>query len=493
MSLTRKIAGHSFWYVLAQLFMTAAAIVSMRVLTHRLSQDDYGLMNVINVTVLLATVAFTGGLRHSIARFYGEYRRDGRLAESVGTYLVCSFALALVGAGLVAALWPALVALGVVPAWALSVALLATPLVLTRLGFSAVGCIYRMREQVVTYNAFEVANKYISTGLCIWFVITASPKLFQYYRGLVLGEVVVFALVCLAFFIRPGDLRAGFSKRAASGMFGYGVPLMLGSLASTVFQMGDRYVINQLLGPARVAQYSIPCQLASYTCGSLVAGFEFALVPVIMNAWGAGERARAQVTLTNLIRYYALAAFPMTAGLVAVSGGLVRVLAPEPYVAPAQSVMPYVALAASLLGFVTPLLIGFQFAKKTRSLAALAASMAVLSIILNVILLPLGGPFGGIAGAGIAALTCALVYIVLGHLLARKHCPVVIPWRNLVEYAAAALVMYLCVIHVHVGHWIAELAARVAVGVVIYAVLVLLLDRPLREYVVARLRATRQG
>ena len=94
-------------------------------------------------------------------------------------------------------------------------------------------------------------------------------------------------------------------------------------------------------------------------------------------------------------------------------------------------------------------------------------------------------------GAATATLISMIAYIVVGYLLSRRYCKVIIPWANLARYAAAALLMFFCVTRITLSSWLARLAVRIPAGVVIYAVLVLALDRPLRLYVfeqIGRLR-----
>jgi len=485
MSLTRKIAGHSVFYGSAQILIMLSGVISMPILTRVLTEEEYGLMNLIGVTLLLTTTLFSGGLRHSIARLYGEYREQGTLAESVGTYLICVFGLGLLGFIAATLVFPVLVTAGVIPRWALPIALMASPLVFIRLVFAGTACVYRMREQVIRYNALEVATKYVAMGLCIWLVLTSFPRLFQFFRGLVLGEAIVLAALCIMFFGWRRDVRFQFTGPAARGMLRYGLPLMAGSLASVAFRMGDRYVIKLLLDARQVAYYSVGAQLASYTSTAIVSGFSFALVPVIMNAWNSGKRQLAQDTLGNLIRYYALAAFPIALGLVAVRMDLIRLIASDKYLDSAP-VMPLVVGAAMLGGFQAPLLIGLHFARRTGTVALLSTAVAALNILLNIALIAPNGLNLGIVGAGIATLACSALYIVVGHLFARPHYSIAIPWTRLLEYAAASAMMYMVVIQIDLAPWGWQLAARIVAGIVIYVALVLILDRRLREYITSR-------
>ena len=484
MSLTRKIAGHSVFYGSAQILVMLSGIISMPILTRILSTEAYGLMNVIGVTLMLSATLFTGGLRHAALRHYGEFRERGNLPRALGTYLTLVLILAVAGLGATMGVFRGLHWLDVLPDWALAASLIAAPLVFIRLVFAGTAAVYRMREQVIRYNLYEVATKYVAMGLCVWLVLTMTPRVLQYYRGLVIGEALVLLVLCLSFY-RSGKVRLSLSREVSGELFRYGLPLMAGSLAAIAFRMGDRYVIKIMLDARQVGLYSVGAQLAGYTCTAVVSGFQFALVPVIMNAWNSGDRDRAREALGNLVRYFALIAFPMALGLVAVRFGLIRLVASLKFV-PTEEVMPYVVAAALMAGFATPLAMGLQFAKRTGVIAALLASMAALNVVLNYFLLPAYG----IIGAGIATMVCNALYVVLGHHLSRKYCRVRRPWPYLLRYALAAFAMFVVVIYVQMDRWTVLLGVRVALGAVVYGVLVLGLDGQLRSGI---LRVVRRG
>ena len=494
MSLTRKIAQHTLLYGFTQILIMGAGIISMPILTRVLSHADYGRMVVIGTTMSLTMMLFSGGLRSALLRFYGEYReQEGALPRAIRTDLTCLVLLAAAGAAVLTVVFPALVGVGVIPRAVLAAALLAIPIVFVRLAFEGLACLCRVREQVLRYNFYALATKYIGLGLVVFFLVTVAPTLVQYYRGLLVGEALILTVLAIAHVRELREARPGISRPVASEMFRYGVPMMLAGLATTVLLSGDRYVIQALLGPTYVATYSVACGLATYASVAIVAGFESALVPVVMNAWGKGDHDQAERALANLVRYYALAVFPAAVGIIATRHAVVGLLAPPKY-ASAAHVVPFLMTAALLRGFVTPLMIGLNFAKRTSVRAYLVGGAAVLNVILDLILIPFFRMtrFGGLMGAAVATLISIVCYIVVGHLFARRHYTLVIPWGCLVRYAASAFLMYEYVSLVYLPNGLAELGARISLGVLVYFTLVMLLDRPLRLYVYGRLAKLRR-
>ena len=119
MSMTRRIAGHSLHYGTAQILIMAAGVISMPIFTRVMSKAEYGMMNIIGITILLAMNIFSGGVRRSYIRHYGEFREKGTLASSLSTYLTCVWVLGLAGVIATALGFWALAAWNVIPSWAL--------------------------------------------------------------------------------------------------------------------------------------------------------------------------------------------------------------------------------------------------------------------------------------------------------------------------------------------------------------------------------------
>ena len=495
MSLTRRIAGHTVLYGSTELLVMMGGLLSLRFLTNVLSKEDYGLMSIINLTVLFAVILSSGGLRQSMIRLYGEYRSRGVLAKATGTYLAWIMGLSVVGMIVLLGVFPALAALDVIPARILPAALLACCLVIVRQGFEAFTCIYRAREEVIRVSIFALLTKYLGLALMLGFIVFVAGELVQYYQGIVLGESLVVVVLIGMFFRKERMGSLGFSSGLAREMFRFGIPVMSSVAIHTVFHMSNRYVINGLMHAGSVADYSVAASLAIYASTAIVNGSNAAMMPVIMNAWGSGEHDKARAALTNMVRYYALGAFPVAAGLVGVSRGLITLLTNIKKYESAIPIIPLVVGSAIFWGFQSALLIGLQIGKRTRLMAALAVSMAIVNVVLTCTLIMLfeilGG--GGLMGAAVATLISTVCYVVAGHLLARRYCRFPLPWLRMAQYAAAAGLMLAGVTQiVFVDSWLLQLAVRIAAGTVLYVLLVLLLDGSLRKFVrervVARMR-----
>jgi O-antigen/teichoic acid export membrane protein len=111
-------------------------------------------------------------------------------------------------------------------------------------------------------------------------------------------------------------------------------------------------------------------------------------------------------------------------------------------------------------------------------------SCATLNIGLNLMLIP----HLGVVGAGVATLASYSVLAVLMASAGHRLLPVVLPWATLARSGLSAAVMYLAVFLILPGRHFLTVGIRVALGALIYAVLITLVDRDARDMVVKALK-----
>jgi O-antigen/teichoic acid export membrane protein len=119
--------------------------------------------------------------------------------------------------------------------------------------------------------------------------------------------------------------------------------------------------------------------------------------------------------------------------------------------------------------------IGLLLARRSLLVMTLVIAAGALSVAANVLLVPLLG----IRGSGLAVFAVMLALGAAQMLLARRWAPVIMPWRALATYGGVALMGAALATQVHVGSPWLDLVARGGVLVLIYALALFLLDRPL--------------
>jgi O-antigen/teichoic acid export membrane protein len=199
-------------------------------------------------------------------------------------------------------------------------------------------------------------------------------------------------------------------------------------------------------------------------------------MPIYIRLWEDAGQGPTKDFVDRSFRYYVLLGMPIIAGLSAVGPELLTILASEKYRAGAQ-VIPGVVGGLVSAGAIPIAAAGVFIHKRTWLVARYVLLCASLNLVLNVVLLPTIG----IQGAAIATLVSYLLLLVLMTRAGIRLLPVRIPWGVIVRAAAVALSMYTIVAPIHVGARVGTVAARTAIGLVVYALLILAIDKTARE------------
>jgi O-antigen/teichoic acid export membrane protein len=176
----------------------------------------------------------------------------------------------------------------------------------------------------------------------------------------------------------------------------------------------------------------------------------------------------------------------VVAGLWATGGEVLTLLAGEKY-ADAAPVIPFVIAAFCIDGGSPFFCAGMYLRKKNRLLVPFVVAAAILNVILNVILIPVLG----IVGSALATLISYTVMCAAAWTVGARYLPLRFPFFDLFKFATLAAVMYAAVVNVHATNGVVDLAAKVLVGMVVYALLVVAFDKTCREWAVTAVSAGR--
>lgn len=474
----KRLAVHASHYTLGSLLTMVAGLVTFPLLTRIFSVADYGVMNLIGVSVTVSVAVGKVGQQAAVLRFHSEIAAGkrpftpeqlsstsvlGMLATGVSVAALVFAATRLVPDGLVED--PRVRTLMAIMCVAIVMQVVASGLVnLARA---------QMRTKLLV--AFEVGKKYLGLALILFALLAVSRSLTAFYVATATTEVLAVLALGLALYARravsaprPGH----FSPKLFKEMLSYGLPMMVGKeLAGIVLSVGDRYVIGALAGAEPLGLYSAAYNMCEYVYHVLIASVGLAVMPIYMQMWEQQGRAATSAFIDRSLRSYALLGAPVVAGVTAVGPELLPALASSKY-ASATVVVPWViagmvvAEANSMLGA------GLYIARRTRTIMVIIMSCAALNVAMNVVLIPRIG----IVGSAIATLASYASAAVLLALAGRAFLPVTLPWATIARAAAASLVMYLVVAGVYPGHGLLSVGVRAALGAPLYAALVAAID-----------------
>jgi len=471
-------------YSLGSLLTTLAGLVSFPFLTRIFSVSDYGTMNLVSATLAALVAVGKMGLQHAIVRFHA--RTQTNVGAPDRQFLVSTAVLGMAAGGLSIALaWVAVVAflpLDWLGDGRLRMLLtLIAALTVVQVVDSALVNLLRAEERSAVLTAYQVLKKYLGLGLMISSLMLIRRDLSLFYSAQIFAEVVALLFLGLVVFRSgsglPKPSPGSFSAALLVEMLRYGVPMMLGwELSGLILSLGDRYLVQGLLGPGALGTYAAAYNLCQYVEAIWVSPWGLAITPIYLRLWDRNDKEQAQAFIERSLRYYILLGVPAIAGLAAIGPELLSLLASDKYRDGAPAI-PYVVAGLIAAGAVPITGAGVFIQRRSWVAARYVVLSAILNLGLNVVLIPAKG----IQGAALATFASYFALLACMTRAGASHLSVAIPWGLGARAVATAAVMYLVLAPMQVGGLIGTLGAKIGLGLLVYGGLILAVEARARE------------
>ena len=200
----KNLLRQSSYYLVGLVGGLGLGFVSMPIFTRMFSVADYGLIDLAQKILLLATAGAKAGMQNSALRFFNRETFVSDPTAEKRYYSTMLLGVAAVAAGLT--LFFA-AAIGVLPksmvdgplATILSFACI---LILVRAVQSILWSFLRIEERTKAYNLIGLAMKAATVGMIILMLFKLGPSVRSYYSGTMIVEIVVVCALCVPLFRR---------------------------------------------------------------------------------------------------------------------------------------------------------------------------------------------------------------------------------------------------------------------------------------------------
>ncbi|WIB59008.1 oligosaccharide flippase family protein [Curtobacterium sp. MCLR17_007] len=390
--------GRGLLYVVVWSMQLVVSSLISPVLAHLMPPAEFGVLaSAIALYQALVVLAVIGMDQASVL----QRAEDGDDRKARG----------LMAVGMVTASLVTVLALTTIPVWGdaagfignhplLLVAVLWTgPAAIVQISLALLVAQDRIKVFALTSLLSSIGGSIIGLGLLTWVQADATT----YAWGGVVAQVAAMVIGITATRPRFAGL---FDTRTMRRAFRLGIPITLGNLSYFVLNVGDRLVVQRLLGPDEVARYQI-----AYVVGSAV----ILLLTFTNNAWAphfAAVRdavARRQLAMHSRDELYRLLA-PVLLAVTLVSPVALPILAPASYRVQELTVVVFV-VAITAFPVVASGATGRLLLVERRGVAVgvIAAIAGAVNIGANLVFVPIMG----IAGAAVATVIAYVVLAVL--------------------------------------------------------------------------------
>lgn len=470
----RKLAAHSSWYLVSNMLVVAAGAISMPIWTRFLSQQDYGVFSLLNVTIAFLVIFSKFGLQHAALRFYSDVSAK-QSAASLPSYYTTMVIGGMVTSAVVTAAMLGLVALFLhdldFPSLPALLPLVGTVIVIQAAN-NILTMFMRAEQQVKLYSVIHVVRRYSRLGFAVLMVLLFGVHLYNIYLGWILSGAMIFTLLFTRL-LRQQRLAVGhFSPALLKEAVVYGFPLIWFELSNAILSLGDRYVIQYYLGAAAVGVYSVGYNTADLAQSVLTLPLRLAVIPLYLSLWNGGGEEKTRHFLGQALKYYFMLGIPLALGVSWYSRDLVLLLATEKFIA-AHTIVPYIIFPMILYGAFGIYGAGLYIQKKTTHLMSSTLFASAANILLNVLMVPRLGLLG-------AALATLIAYVLLSILIfwrSSSYLKIPVELSSIGKFGAiAAATVYL----VSAVAGSAQFVLQISIVIVLYSATVLLLDKQLR-------------
>lgn len=376
----KNLSKHSLVYMLGSIAGRMVGFIMIPVYTRYLTPADYGVLELVSLTIDIIGMFAALGINTAITRFYYDYKEQKERDEVITTALLSTILLAAIPTVILIfeADWLSTLVFGEATYSYYFQLLLASNYL--DLVVIVPMTVLTIREKSTTYVIFSMIRLALSLGLNIYFVVILEYGIV----GILYSSLISIAVNCLALsLIIFGKMRIRFRLAKAWKMVRFGAPLVVAALGTFVLNFADRYFLEHFGTLGMVGLYSIGYKFA-------IAMSELLHKPFIL-MWNVfmfkiADRPDAKQMYARVMTYNSfVVVFCALAMSVLIKDVLRIMVTPEFF--DAHKVVPFI-LSGFYFYYMMPILdVGIMLTKKTYLRAINVTTAAVVNLALNYFLI----------------------------------------------------------------------------------------------------------
>ncbi len=432
LSKTKNTIKHTAVYSFGNITTKLIGIVLLPLYTKHITVAEYGILGILEITIMILTQTLILGQPQAFLRFYNleEY------GEKRKTILFTIFVF-LLTAGLLFNL------LGQSLADRLS-SLFFRPsefAIYLKLSFCIISLqiinnlfltVLRTQEKSTFYVIVNIIKLFIVLGFNIYFIVFAGIGI----RGVLYSYLIGDGLLFIVLFPKMiSEMTPKFDRKILIATLSFGFPLIFTSLAGMLLNAGDRYILKLLSNYHEVGLYNLGYKVAGVLNMLFIQSFSLGFAPIAFKIYGkTGDKRYYSKMLTYFVFVLCWAGL----GLSLFGRGIVKTFALNSDYWPAYSIIPIIVLSYIFSGAKSITTLGLYLTGKTQFVAYNTLVALVINIGLNFLLIPKYG----IMGAAVATLIAFTILYFLSYFISNHFYK--IPFENLklLKLLILAIVLY---------------------------------------------------
>lgn len=410
-----RLLKHSAIYGFSNVLGKAIGFLLIPLYTHYIPPADYGILELLDLSVSVIGMFVGAGIVSAIARFYYNCDSEKERKKVVSTALVAIIFLALGVVLILCGFWADLIADLVLDDVGLG------RYVQISLGAFAFNAILeipltylRIQERSIAYSAIALGRLIGSLSLNIYFIVFLKLGILGVlYSGLIVS--ILFSVILAGWCVK--DVGFHFEGKLAWAMILFGAPLILNSVGMFIIHFGDRFLLKATASLTTVGVYSLGYKIGMGLI-TYVIGQPFLLIWSV-RCYGLVKEEGGMEKYGQIFSIYTLLLLFLWLGLTAFSNEMIYYMAPLEY-REACLLIPIVALGYVFRSVTDFFRSSFLIAYKTNLAGGITVVVTIYCIANYFILIP---KYGAV-GAAVATLSTFFFMVVVNGYYALKIMPV---------------------------------------------------------------------
>lgn len=396
-----RIGKHTLIYGIGVLATKAVSFVMLPIYTRYLTPADYGVMQLVEMTLDVVAILAGAQLAIGIFRYYHKAESDAERDAVVSTsFTVLAISYAVIGlATFFAAPW--LTAL-VFDSDDYTDLIRLAAMGLAASGLSIAPLTYfRAREQSRLFVGAQLARVALQVVLNLLFLVHLEMGV----RGIFIANLIAGAAVGAGLAVMlVSTVGLHFSRSATRDLLRYGVPLIGTQLATFAVTFGDRYFLQAAADTTEVGLYSLAYQFGFLLAAVGYLPFEMVWQPV---RFEIAKRTDRDEVYAKGFTYLNLMLITMAVGFALFVEDVLYVMA-TPAFYPAAQFVPLILIAYVLQGWTGLQDVGIHMKERTEFITAANWASAVVALVGYAIFIP---RFLGMGAAGVTVAAFVVRYL----------------------------------------------------------------------------------
>lgn len=394
---------HATIYAAGIVLNRVISFLMLPIYTRFLSPQDFGILELLEMTIDVVTILAGMGMFNGLAKFYYGYEKPDDQQELVSTLFLMSLAIYFVlcvGGGLVSQDISLLVFGTERDAGLIQLSFI--NLFLQVLIFTPMAYI-RVQQKSAFFVVVNGIKLLLQVSLNVLFVVFMNMGILGVLYGTLISSLAIGGWLAFYTF---SQVRFHFSAKKAKRLLRFGSPFVVSSLGAFILTFSDRYFLNYYQELSAVGVYAL-----AYKFGFLLMTFP---VAPLMNIWMVQRfqlvsREGYERMFNQFFSWFSISVVAVMLTIALTVGDLLKVLSSSEFWVAAR-VVPIILMAYFFQACTDFFNFGIYYTGKTEHMAYGTILAALVILGLSFLLIPRYGMYGA-AWATLLSFWVRLVYV----------------------------------------------------------------------------------